>query len=57
MAGTGLVSRVVPDADLEAAALEVATQIALAPREALVRTKAKVVTRVAIAADTATLDL
>lgn len=54
---TGLVSRVVPDADLEAAALEVATQIALAPREALVRTKAKVVTRVAIAIDSATLDL
>lgn len=53
----GLVSRVTPDADLEAAALELAAQIAQGPREVLVRTKAKVIARLSIPADTATLGL
>jgi enoyl-CoA hydratase len=51
-----LVSRVVPAAELPAAAAETAAQIARAPRELLLRTKAKVLRRAAIAVD-GTLDL
>jgi enoyl-CoA hydratase len=51
-----LVSRVVPAADLPAAAAETAAQIVRAPRELLLRTKAKVLRRAAIAVD-GTLDL
>src|SRR4051794_2313313 len=43
-----LVSRVVPPADLPAAAAETAAQIARVPRELLQRTKAKVLRRAAI---------
>jgi enoyl-CoA hydratase len=43
-----LVSRVVPVADLPAAAAETAAQIARVPREILLRTKAKVLRRAAI---------
>jgi len=53
----GLVSRVVPDEDLRAAALAVAAEIAKGPREVLVRTKAKVLKRLSIDAATPTLDL
>jgi enoyl-CoA hydratase/carnithine racemase len=53
----GLVSRVEADADLEAAALEVATQIAQGPREVLVRTKAKILRRLGIDPSTPTLSL
>ena len=46
-----------PDAHLEAAALELAAQIAQGPREVLVRTKAKVIARLSIPVATATLGL
>ena len=51
----GLVSGVVDPAALEDAAAETAAQVARAPREVLVRTKAKAVRRAAVAG--ATLDL
>jgi enoyl-CoA hydratase/carnithine racemase len=51
-----LVSRVVPAADLAAAAADTAAQIARVPRELLLRTKAKVLRRAAIAVE-GTLDL
>jgi enoyl-CoA hydratase len=51
-----LVSRVVPGADLPAAAAETAAQIARVPRELLLRTKAKVLRRAAISVQ-GTLDL
>ena len=51
-----LVSRVVPPADLPAAAAETAAQIARVPRELLQRTKAKVLRRAAISVQ-GTLDL
>ena len=51
----GLVSAVVPAASVVAEALEVAGQITRAPREHLVRTKAKAVRRAAVAGST--LDL
>jgi enoyl-CoA hydratase len=51
-----LVSRVVPPADLAAAAAETAAQIARVPRPLLLRTKAKVLRRAAIAVE-GTLDL
>jgi enoyl-CoA hydratase len=51
-----LVSRVVPPADLPAAATETAGQIARVPRPLLLRTKAKVLRRAAIAVE-GTLDL
>jgi enoyl-CoA hydratase len=51
-----LVSSVVPPGDLAAEAARLAAQIARAPREALLRTKAKIVRRAAIATG-ATLDL
>jgi enoyl-CoA hydratase/carnithine racemase len=51
-----LVSRVVPLADLPAAAAETAAQIARVPREILQRTKAKVLRRAAISVQ-GTLDL
>ena len=50
-----LVSNVVPPTDLAAEAHRVATQIARAPRDVLLRTKAKAVRRAAVAG--ATLDL
>jgi enoyl-CoA hydratase len=53
----GIVSRVVPDADLGAAVAELAAQIAQGPREFLVRTKAKAIARSGIDPTTATLDL
>jgi enoyl-CoA hydratase/carnithine racemase len=51
-----LVSRVVPAADLAAAAADTAAQIARVPRDLLLRTKAKVLRRAAIAVE-GTLDL
>ena len=51
-----LVTRVVPSDDLARAAAEVAGQIARAPRELLMRTKAKVIRRAGITV-AATLDL
>jgi enoyl-CoA hydratase len=51
-----LVSRVVPPAELPAAAAETAAQIARVPRPLLLRTKAKVLRRAAIAVE-GTLDL
>lgn len=51
-----LVSRVVPAADLPTAAAETAAQIARAPRELLLRTKAKVLRRAGISVG-GTLDL
>ena len=51
-----LVSRVVPPADLPAAAAETAAQIARVPRPLLLRTKAKVLRRAAISVE-GTLDL
>ena len=53
----GLVTRVVDDADLASAAAAVAADIAAAPRELLVRTKAKVLARLDIPPGTRTLDL
>jgi enoyl-CoA hydratase/carnithine racemase len=53
----GLVSRVVPAADLASATAEVTSAIVRAPREFLVRTKAKAVARAAIDEGTRTLDL
>lgn len=53
----GLVSRVVPDADLPAAAGALAAEIAAAPRDTLVRTKAKALRRAGIDSATRTLDL
>jgi enoyl-CoA hydratase len=50
-----LVSKVVPPADLEAEAMAFASQISRAPREILVRTKAKATRRAAVAGQT--LDL
>ncbi len=52
-----LVARVVPSADLEAAVAEVTAQITQAPREVLLRTKAKVLAGSGIPADTPTLQL
>lgn len=52
----GLVSQVVPEADLPAAAAETAAQIARVPRHLLQRTKAKVLRRAGIEPG-ATLDL
>jgi enoyl-CoA hydratase len=51
-----LVSAVVPAAELPATAVEFATQIARAPRDVLLRTKAKAVRRAGVVAG-ATLDL
>jgi enoyl-CoA hydratase/carnithine racemase len=48
---------VVPAADVVDAALAMAAQIAQAPRELLVRTKAKIVAAAAIDAGLPTLDL
>jgi enoyl-CoA hydratase len=53
----GLVSRVVAPADLMDAALATAAHIAEGPREVLVRTKAKVLARLAVPTDAATLEL
>jgi enoyl-CoA hydratase len=50
-----LVSKVVPPADLEGAAMAFASQISRAPREILVRTKAKAMRRAAVTGQT--LDL
>lgn len=50
-----LVSKVVPPEDLEAEAMTVASQVSRAPREILVRTKAKARRRAAVAGET--LDL
>ncbi|MCU0271035.1 MAG: enoyl-CoA hydratase/isomerase family protein [Acidimicrobiales bacterium] len=52
-----LVSRIVPPAELLDAALATARDIAVAPRETLLRTKAKILRRARIATDTGTLDL
>jgi enoyl-CoA hydratase len=53
----GLVSEVVPREELEGAVARVAGRIARAPRERLLRSKAKAVARAAIPAERATLDL
>jgi enoyl-CoA hydratase len=53
----GLVNRVVPAADLLETAVGVAADIALAPREFLVRTKAKIIAAAGISATLRTLDL
>jgi len=53
----GLVTRVVPDAALATSAAELAAGIARAPREVLVRTKAKALARLAIPPTTPTLEL
>jgi enoyl-CoA hydratase/carnithine racemase len=53
----GLVSRVVADSELFATAVAVATEIARAPRQVLLRTKAKVLARLDLAPGTPTLDL
>jgi enoyl-CoA hydratase len=53
----GLVTRVVAAADLDEATAELAESIARAPREFLVRTKAKAVARAGIGPETRTLDL
>lgn len=53
----GLVNRVVPDGSALDAALEMALLIARAPRQILLRTKAKIVAAAAIDPDLATLDL
>jgi enoyl-CoA hydratase len=55
--GAGLVNRLVPDGEAVTAAVELASTIAQTPREILLRTKAKIVRRAAIAAAGATLDL
>jgi enoyl-CoA hydratase/carnithine racemase len=52
----GVVSRVVPDADLRAEALTVAGEIAAAPREVLVQMKEKILRRSRLRVDR-TLDL
>lgn len=48
----GLVVAVVPAADVVGKAVEVATQIAVAPREVLLRTKAKIIARARVAGET-----
>ena len=53
----GLVNRVVPAADLLGAALAVAADIALAPRDVLIRTKAKIIAAADIGPTLRTLDL
>jgi enoyl-CoA hydratase/carnithine racemase len=53
----GLVNRVVPASDVVAAARAIAAQIAQAPRELLMRTKAKIIAAAAISAALPTLDL
>jgi enoyl-CoA hydratase len=53
----GLVSELVPAADLDAAVGRVTASIARAPRPFLVRTKAKAIARAGIPDGTATLDL
>ncbi|HEX5587159.1 MAG TPA: enoyl-CoA hydratase/isomerase family protein [Acidimicrobiia bacterium] len=53
----GLVTRVVPDADLATSTAALAAEIASAPRAVLLRTKAKALERLAIAPDTTTLEL
>ncbi len=53
----GLVNQVVPAADVVAAALAMAAQIAQTPRELLVRTKAKIIAAASIDAALPTLDL
>lgn len=53
----GLVNRVVPAEALSAELQRVGESIAVAPREMLLRTKAKIVARTAIAPTTRTLDL
>ena len=53
----GLVNRLVADGEAVTAAVELAATIAQTPREILLRTKAKIVRRAAIAAAGATLDL
>ncbi|MFI9506768.1 enoyl-CoA hydratase/isomerase family protein [Nocardia sp. NPDC052566] len=53
----GLVSEVVPLAELPAALAAVTSDIARAPREALIRTKAKALTRSSVDPSTATLAL
>lgn len=53
----GLVTRVVPDGELATSAAELASEIASAPRDVLVRTKAKAIARLAIPPTTPTLEL
>jgi enoyl-CoA hydratase len=53
----GLVRAVVPPAEVLATAVDVATAVARAPREPLLRTKAKAVARAGILGDEGTLDL
>lgn len=53
----GLVSAVVPAGELGSAADAMARQIAEAPRQVLIRTKAKAIARASIDPGTATLDL
>ena len=53
----GLVNRLVADGEAVTAALDLAATIAQTPREILLRTKAKIVRRAAIAATGPTLDL
>lgn len=56
-ARVGLVNAVVEPGELDAAVTEVVTRIRRAPREVLVRTKAKAIARAAIDPSTRTLDL
>ena len=53
----GIVSEVVPAAELAVAAQSLARDIARAPRDTLVRTKAKALSRMGSQAGTATLEL
>ena len=53
----GLVNAVVPDAELLRHSTELAADVATAPRDVLVRAKAKIVAATDIAADVRTLDL
>ena len=53
----GLVGEVVAPSDLDAAVARITTSIARAPRQFLVRTKAKAIARAGIPHETATLDL
>jgi enoyl-CoA hydratase len=53
----GLVNRVVPSDELLDTATAVAAEIALAPRDVLVRTKAKIITAAGIDPSSRTLDL
>ncbi|HTN81665.1 MAG TPA: enoyl-CoA hydratase-related protein, partial [Acidimicrobiales bacterium] len=53
----GLVNRVVPEDRLLDEAASVAAEIALAPRDVLMRTKAKIIAVAAIDPDATTLEL